>query len=96
MREKTVLNDEQLNELLKKLSGDGEHEKACMLALAMCSGRRKSELVRFKVNYFDDKNIMYGSLYKTPEMVKNQKDAGKGKFLYCYTLAKKFKPYFDA
>lgn len=95
VREKTVLNDEQLNELLKKLSGDGEHEKACMLALAMCSGRRKSELVRFKVNYFDDKNIMYGSLYKTPEMVKT-KGRGKGKFLYCYTLAKKFKPYFEA
>lgn len=95
VREKTVLNDEQLSELLKKLSGDGEHEKACMLALAMCSGRRKSELVRFKANYFDDKNIIYGSLYKTPETVKT-KGRGKGKFLYCYTLAKKFKPYFEA
>lgn len=95
VREKTVLSNEQLDGLLDKLSTDGEHEKACMLALAMCSGRRKSELVRFKVNYFDDKNIIYGSLYKTPETVKT-KGRGKGKFLYCYTLAKKFKPYFDA
>ena len=95
VREKTVLNDEQLDGLLAKLSEDGEHEKACMLALAMCSGRRKSELVRFKASYFDDENIIYGSLYKTPETVKT-KGHGKGKFLYCYTLAKKFKPYLDA
>ena len=95
VREKTVLTDEQLDELLEKLSGDGEHEKACMLALAMCSGRRKSELVRFKTRYFDEENIIYGSLYKTPETVKT-KGHGKGKFLYCYTLAKKFKPYLDA
>lgn len=95
VREKTVLTDEQLDGLLEKLSGDGEHEKACMLALAMCSGRRKSELVRFKTRYFDEENIIYGSLYKTPETVKT-KGHGKGKFLYCYTLAKKFKPYLDA
>ena len=95
VREKTVRTDEQLDGLLEKLSGDGEHEKACMLALAMCSGRRKSELVRFKTRYFDEENIIYGSLYKTPETVKT-KGHGKGKFLYCYTLAKKFKPYLDA
>lgn len=95
VREKTVLSEEQLDELLNILTSEGEHEKACMLALAMCSGRRKSELVRFKVNYFDEKNIIYGSLYKTPETVKT-KGRGRGKFLYCYTLAKKFKPYFEA
>lgn len=95
VREKTVLSSEQLDGLLDKLSADGEHEKACMLALAMCSGRRKSELVRFKVNYFDDKNIIFGSLYKTPETVKT-KGHGKGKFIYCYTHVKKFKPYYDA
>lgn len=95
VREKTILTDEQLDGLLEQLSSTGEHEKACMLALAMCSGRRKSELVRFKASYFDDKNIIYGSLYKTPETVKT-KGRGKGKFLYCYTLAKKFKPYYDA
>ena len=65
-----------------------------MLALAMCSGRRKAELVRFKVSYFDDSNIIYGSLYKTPEPVKT-KGRGNGKFIYCYTLKHKFKPYFD-
>ena len=92
VREKTVFSDEQLDSLLDKLVELKEYRKACMLALAMCSGRRKSELVRFKTHYFDDENIIFGSLFKTPETVKT-KGRGNGKFLYCYTLANKFRPY---
>ena len=95
VREKTVLTDEQCDYLLDKLMEMEQYEKACCVALALCSGRRRSELVRFKVSYFDDENIIFGSLYKTPEKVKT-KGRGNGKMLYCYTLAKKFKPYFDA
>lgn len=94
-REKTVLAEAQLDLLLKTLADKGEHEQACMLALAMYSGRRKAELVRFKVSYFDDDNIIYGSLYKTPEPIKT-KGRGRGKYIYCYTLARKFKPYMEA
>lgn len=92
VREKTVFSDEQLDLLLDQLVEKQEYRKACMLALAMCSGRRKAELVRFKTHYFDEENIIYGSLFKTPETVKT-KGRGNGKFLYCYTLANKFKPY---
>lgn len=95
VQEKTVLTDEQCDYLLDVLMQRGQYEKACCVALAFCSGRRRSELIRFKVSYFDDENIMFGSLYKTPEKVKT-KGRGNGKMLYCYTLAKKFKPYFDA
>ena len=94
VREKTVLKDEQLDNLLNYLVEKKKYEKACMLALAMCSGRRKAELVRFKVSYFDDENIIYGSLYKTPEKVKT-KGHGNGKYINCYTLYHKFKPYLD-
>ena len=65
-----------------------------MLALAAYSGRRKSELVRFKVSYFEKENIIFGSLYKTPELVRT-KGRGEGKFIYLYTLAQPFQPYFD-
>lgn len=95
VQEKTVLSDEQCDQLLNVLMEKGWYEKACCVALAFYSGRRKSELVRFKVSYFDDENIIFGSLYKTPEKVKT-KGRGNGKMLYCYTLAKEFKPYFDA
>lgn len=94
VREKTVLSDEQCDYLLEQLVEKKQYEKACLAALAFYSGRRRSELVRFKVSYFDEENIIFGSLYKTPEKVKT-KGRGNGKMLYCYTLAKPFKPYFD-
>ena len=95
VREKTVLSDEQLDGLLTILTEKGQFEKACMLALAMCSGRRKAELVRFKVDDFKSENLVCGgALYKTSETIRT-KGFGLGKYIYCYTLAKKFKPYFD-
>lgn len=92
---KTVLKDEQLEKLLNILVEKKKYDQACMLALAMNSGRRKSELPRFKVSYFDDENIIYGSLYKTPEQVKTKGRGSRGKMLTLYVLSKPFKPYFD-
>lgn len=94
VRKKTVLTEKQCQQLLDELIKREKYELACCVALAAFSGRRKSELVRFKVNYFDDKNIIYGSLYKTPEEVKTKGRNG-GKMLVCYTLSKDFKPYFN-
>nr|DAF24396.1 MAG TPA: Integrase [Caudoviricetes sp.] len=93
--EKTVLEDTQLDNLLNILVEKKQYDKACMLSMAMNNGRRKSELPRFKVFYFDDKNIIYGSLYKTPEKIKTKGRGSRGKLLTAYTLSKPFKPYFD-
>ena len=92
---KTVLEDYQLQELLDALVEKKKYDKACMLSLAMNSGRRKAELPRFKVSYFDDKNIIYLSLYKTPEQIKTKGRGSRGKMLTVYVLSKPFKPYFD-
>lgn len=95
VREKTVFTDDQLETLLITLTENGQHEKACMLALAMFSGRRKSELVRFRVDDFKPSNLVCGgALYKTSTTIKT-KGFGMGKYIYCYTLANKFKPYLD-
>ena len=79
---------------MSKLVEREEYEKACFIALATYSGRRKSELCRFKVSDFDDdKLVCEGALYKS-EPIKT-KGRGGGKYIPCYTLAKKFKPFFD-
>lgn len=94
VREKTVWEDDELDELLDKLTARKDYEKACYLALAMYSGRRKSELCRFKVSDFEEDNLVCdGALYKS-EPIKT-KGRGGGKYIPCYTLAKKFKPYLD-
>lgn len=94
VREKTVLTREQLDYLLDTLVNQGNEQIACCIALAAFSGRRKSELVRFKVSYFDESNVYLGSLYKTPEKIKT-KGRGLGKYIYCYTLKHDFQPYLN-
>lgn len=95
VRKKTVWDEEDLEALLDNLTSSGQHKKACMLALGMYSGRRKSELCRFRVDDFKPENLVCGgALYKTSEPIKT-KGFGLGKYIYCYTLAKKFQPYLD-
>lgn len=92
VREKTIWEDEELEDLLNKLVDMKSYEKACYLALAMYSGRRKSELCRFRVSDFnDDKLVCDGALYKSAPI--KTKGRGGGKYIPCYTLAKKFYPY---
>lgn len=94
VREKTIWSDEELEALLKKLVDMQEYDKACYIALGMYSGRRKAELCRFKVSDFDKKHLVCdGALYKSDPI--RTKGRGNGKYIPCYTLAKKFKPYFD-
>lgn len=94
VREKTVWDDDELDLLLDKLIENKDYEKACYLALAMYSGRRKSELCRFKVSDFsEDKLVCGGALYKSAPI--KTKGRGGGKMIPCYTLAKKFTPYLN-
>lgn len=95
VREKTVWEDSELEELLDKLTERKKYEQACYLALAMYSGRRKSELCRFKTSDFSKENLVCGgALYKSSPI--KTKGRGGGKYIPCYTLAKKFQPYLDA
>ena len=94
VREKTVWSGEEIESLLNKLLEKEAYQKACFVALAAYSGRRKAELCRFKVSDFDGSHLVCdGALYKS-DLIKT-KGRGNGKFINCYTLAKKFKPYLD-
>lgn len=94
VREKTVWDDESIEQLLNMLVERKEYDKACMLALGVYSGRRKAELCRFKVSDFSESNLVCdGALYKSNPI--KTKGRGGGKYICCYTLAKKFKPYLE-
>ena len=95
VREKSVFDEKKdIEPLLKKLVEDGDYDKACALALAVNSGRRKSELLCFKVGYFRPEcTICDGVLYKTPEPVKNPRHGNKGDGICMYTIAPPFDPY---
>ena len=61
----------------------------------MCSGRRKSELLRFKLSDFtEDRLVCDGALYKSAP-IRTKGRGREGKKLECFVLAKQFKPYLD-
>lgn len=93
VREKSVFEPEDLQVLLDYLVENKKYLKACTLSLAMNSGRRKSEIPRFKLSYFNKENIIFGSLYKTPEKVTTKGRGSKGKLLTLYVLKNGFDPY---
>lgn len=93
VRPKTVFEEEELKELLDKLTKEEQYQEACALALAMYSGARKAELGRFKVDYFKPEYIVHGSLYKSPEKVLSKGRGGK--MSTKYVLANDFQPYLD-
>lgn len=94
VREHTVLTDEDVDNMLSALVEKKKYEAACYVALAAYSGRRKAELCRFKVSDFaDDKLVCGGSLWKSDPI--KTKGRASGKYLNCYILVKKFKPYLE-
>lgn len=95
VREKTVLTVEQVEYLLDSLVEKEKYQAACAIALAVYSGARKAELGRFKVSYFDEENIIYDAMWRTPEKIKTKGRGGKlGKPLTKYILLD-FKRYLD-
>lgn len=95
VREKTVMTEEQVQSLLDYLVEHKKYQQACAVALAVSSGSRKAELLRFKVSFFKDEYIKYGALYRTPEKIKTKGRTSKGKLLTRWCLVSTFKPYFD-
>ena len=95
VREKTVFTEDQIQHLLDTLVERRQFDKACAVALALYSGRRKAELLRFRVSDFDDDHIVCdGALYKS-DPIKTKGRGVEGKPLNCFCLAKRFKPYLD-
>lgn len=95
VREKTVLSDDEVQDILQLLVDKKKYEMACFIALAAYGGRRKSEICRFKVSDFDDdKLVCGGSLWRSSPM-RTKGRGSNGKILQVFTLVKPFKPYLE-
>lgn len=91
--EKSIFTHEELQRLLDHLVEQRNYRKAAVLALGMYSGRRKSEIPRFKTWYFNEENVLFGSLWKTPETVRTKGRGSRGKMMNVYVLKNQFEPY---
>ena len=94
-REKTILTDSQIENLLQHLS-EKNKQQAAWLALAICSGARFSELLRMDVDLIDENNTAFGDIFLQTKKPIRTKGRNKGKMLYKYVLRDKFLPYHKA
>jgi len=93
-REKTILSERQVNDLLQHLS-ETDSQKACWVALAAYSGSRFSELLRFTTDILDENHTAFGDLFmETLKPIKTKGRGRDGKLLYKYILKDKFLPYY--
>lgn len=93
VREKTILTDEQLEELLDKLVKMKKVNIALFVAMSAFSGSRKAETIQYKRSWFTEDNCKNG-LYITPE-IRCKGHGIAGKMLQKYALKSKVDYYLN-
>jgi integrase len=95
-REKTILSEEQIGSLLKYLIDNKMNQEACWLALAISSGARFSELLRFTTDIIDVNNTAFDDLFiETLKKIKSKGRTKTGKLLTKYIIKNMFIPYYE-
>lgn len=97
VREKTVLSDEDIKKLLDHLDEDDKHiTEACVLALAVYSGCRISELIQFNIDTIDENYTAYGDMFlETTHRIRTKGSGKQGKLLNKYIIKDLFLPYYN-
>ena len=95
-REKTVLSEDQVNNLIYYLDKEiNKPQEVCLLALAIGSGARVSELLRFMTNIIDENNTAFDDIFlETLKEIKTKGRTKTGKMLYKYIIKDVFLPYY--
>jgi site-specific recombinase XerD len=94
-REKTVLSEEQVNSLFAFLEKEKEVQDACLLALAISSGSRISELLCFTTDIINENNLAFNDLFlETTKKIKTKGRTKQGKLLNKYIIKDIFLPHY--
>lgn len=98
VREKSVFTEQEIDGLMSYLENDlGNLQEACLLALAIGSGARKSELLRFTTDIIDETNLAYGDLFlETTRKIKTKGRTKQGKMLHKYIIKDIFLNRYNA
>lgn len=95
VREKTVLQKEDVDKIFSVLEERGEVQEQCLLALAISCGARISELASFTTSLIDEDNVVFDDLFlETTEKIRTKGRGVNGKMLNKYILKDMFLPYY--
>jgi site-specific recombinase XerD len=86
-RDKTVLSEEEVDFIFRSLEENEEHQVSCWFALAIASGCRFAELLRFSLDLVDpNKTAFDGIFLETTKSIKTKGRGRQGKMLVKYIL----------
>lgn len=95
VREKTVLQKEDIDKLFEYFEENNMVQDACLLALAISCGARISELASFTTDLIDEDNVVFDGLFlETTKKIKTKGRGVNGKMLTKYILKDMFLPYY--
>lgn len=95
-REKSVFTESEINGLMKYLENELKNpQEACLLALAIGSGARKSELLRFTTDIIDEENLAFDDIFlETVKKIKTKGRTKQGKVIHKYIIKDIFLPKY--
>lgn len=95
VREKTVLQKEDIDKIFATLEAENRTQEQCLLALAISCGARVSELAQFTLSLIDEENTVFDGLFlETTEKIRTKGSGVTGKMLKKYILKDMFLPYY--
>lgn len=95
VREKTVLQKEDVDKIMKSLEDNNKTQEQCLLALAISCGARVSELASFTTDLIDEDNVVFDGLFlETTKKIRTKGRGVNGKMLNKYILKDMFLPYY--
>lgn len=95
IREKTVLKEEDINNIFATLEMENKAQEQCLLALAISCGARVSELAQFTLSLINEENTVFDGLFlETTEKIRTKGSGVQGKMLKKYILKDMFLPYY--
>lgn len=95
VREKTVLQKEDIDKIFSVLKEENKIQEQCLLALAISCGARVSELASFTTDLIDEENVVFDGLFlETTSKIRTKGRGVNGKMLTKYILKDMFLPYY--
>jgi site-specific recombinase XerD len=97
VREKTILSQEQVENLFKHFYEDKKNPQiCCWLALGIASGSRFSELLRFTTDNIDENHTAFDGIFlETLKPIKTKGRTKSGKLLVKYIIKDLFWKYYQ-
>lgn len=95
VREKTVLQKEDIDKIFSVLEEENKIQEQCLLALAISCGARVSELASFTTDLIDEDSVVFDGLFlETTSKIRTKGRGVNGKMLTKYILKDIFLPYY--